>query len=133
TNAVSTTLDSLTLGGTVWNDNGAGGAIAANGIKDGTEPGIDSVLVALFADNGTTPGVWDASDTQLASQVTVGGGNYSFVGLAPGDYIVRLEPANFNLRGPLHTFLFSLGQPAPAHGDPDMCNDDKGAPIRGLG
>ena len=33
------TLDTLILGGTIWNDNGAGGGIAANGIKDGDRAG----------------------------------------------------------------------------------------------
>ena len=38
TNTVTTTLDTLILGGTIWNDNGAGGGMAGNGIKDGAEP-----------------------------------------------------------------------------------------------
>ena len=50
TNTVTTTLDTLILGGTIWNDNGAGGGTAANGIKDGAEPGVDGVLLSLFVD-----------------------------------------------------------------------------------
>ena len=40
----------LVLGGTIWNDNGAGGGIAGNGIKDGTEAGISGVTLSLFVD-----------------------------------------------------------------------------------
>src|SRR5262245_41872698 len=50
TNTVTTTLDTLILGGTIWNDNGAGGGTAANGIKDGTEPGVSGVTLSLFVD-----------------------------------------------------------------------------------
>ena len=50
TNTVTTALDTLMLGGTIWNDNGAGGGIAANGIKDGTEPGVGGVPLSLFVD-----------------------------------------------------------------------------------
>ena len=50
TNTVTTTLDTLILGGTIWNDNGAGGGIAGNGIKDGTEPGVSGVTLSLFVD-----------------------------------------------------------------------------------
>ena len=50
TNTVTTTLDTLILGGTIWNDNGAGGGIAGNGIKDGTEPGVSGVALSLFVD-----------------------------------------------------------------------------------
>ena len=50
TNTVTTLLDTLILGGTIWNDNGAGGGTAANGIKDGTEPGVSGVTLSLFVD-----------------------------------------------------------------------------------
>ena len=57
TNTVTTTLDSLTLGGTVWNDNGAGGPSTnvGNGIKEGSEPGVNSVQVALLAQRTLRP------------------------------------------------------------------------------
>src|SRR5262245_52514331 len=45
-----TALDTLILGGTIWNDNGAGGGTAANGIKDGTELGVSGVTLSLFVD-----------------------------------------------------------------------------------
>ena len=41
------------VSGTVWNDNGAGGGGAGNGIQDGTEPGIPNVTVCLYDSAGT--------------------------------------------------------------------------------
>ncbi len=38
----------LTVGDTVWNDNGAGGGTANDGIQNGTEPGISGVIVQLY-------------------------------------------------------------------------------------
>ncbi|HYI64425.1 MAG TPA: cadherin domain-containing protein [Allosphingosinicella sp.] len=116
-------MDSLTLGGTLWNDDGAGGGIAGNGIKDGTEAGHSGVTMTLFADTGTTAGVWDASDAQLAPGVmTNAGGNYLFVNLAPGDYIVRVDAANFT--GSLSGRSTTAGSPDP---DDNIDNDDNGS------
>jgi hypothetical protein len=130
TNTVITTLDTLTLGGTVWNDNGAGGGVRGNGIQDGTEPGVDGVFLILFVDANND----DALDHSIASATTAGGGNYSFAGLAPGNYIVRVEQDNFDAGG--NTSLFDLNlqispvtSPEPADpdaGDPDVDNDDNG-------
>ena len=68
-NTVTTTLDTLTLGGTVWNDNGAGGGTAGNGIKDGTEAGRQRRRSSPCSPTpAALPGVWDATDVQLADQ-----------------------------------------------------------------
>jgi len=37
----------VTVSGQVWNDNGAGGGGLANGLRDGTEPGLAGALVSL--------------------------------------------------------------------------------------
>jgi hypothetical protein len=65
-------LDSLSLGGIIWNDNGTGGGTAGNGILEGTEPGVNGVLLTLFTDNGASAGVWDLGDTQIATATTAG-------------------------------------------------------------
>ena len=99
TNTVTTTLDTLILGGTIWNDNGAGGGIAGNGIKDGTEPGISGVTLSLFVD-ANNDNVPDSPGTPLVTGVlTNGSGDYSFTGLAPGNYIVRVDQDNFDAGG----------------------------------
>ena len=101
TNTVTTTLDTLILGGTIWNDNGAGGGIAGNGIKDGTEPGVSGVTLSLFAD-ANDDNVLDRPATPARDRrPTAGGGDYSFTGLAPGNYIVRVDQANFDAGGAL--------------------------------
>ena len=132
-NSVTTTLDTLTLGGTVWHDNGAGGGTVNNGLKDGTEAGIDGVLVALFADTGTVAGAWDASDTQLGASVTTsGGGNYSFAGLAPGEYIVRIDQDNFDTGGNV-SLVNRVTTTGSADPDDNIDNDDNGAAPGGNG
>jgi SdrD B-like domain/FG-GAP-like repeat len=132
TNTVTTTLDTLVLGGTIWNDNGVGGGTAANGIKDGTEPGIDGVLLSLFID-ANDDNIPDTPGVPLLTGVTAGGGNYSFTGLAPGNYIVRVDQDNFDAGG--NTSLLTLQNspitspepPDPDDGAPDIDNDDNGA------
>ena len=67
------------IGDRVWNDNGAGGGTARNGIQDGTEPGVSGVIVTLF----------NSSDAQVGSAVTTdANGYYAFSKLVPGDYYV---------------------------------------------
>ena len=104
-NTVTTTLDTLILGGTIWNDNGDGGGISGNGIKDGTEPGVDGVLVSLWVDANNDDVIDNEGGSPVASQLTAGGGNYSFTGLAPGNYIVRVDADNFDAGG--NTSLFT--------------------------
>ena len=59
-------IDSLTLGGTIWYDNGAGGGIAGNGIRDGTEAGVDGVALSLFVD-ANNDNVADTPGTPLVT------------------------------------------------------------------
>jgi hypothetical protein len=37
----------ITITGKVWDDNGSGGGIAANGVQDGTEPGLAGAVIGL--------------------------------------------------------------------------------------
>ena len=37
----------VTISGMVWNDNGAGGGVFANGLRDGTEPGLAGAVINL--------------------------------------------------------------------------------------
>lgn len=72
------------LGNRVWLDTDN------NGLDDGTEPGADGVAVGLYS----------ATDTlftaPLASVVTNPEGYYRFDGLYAGDYVIRVEPSNWN-------------------------------------
>ena len=91
--ATVTTLDSLTLGGTIFNDANADGVFAT------PEVGVDGVTVAASMSTTTGTNVFDAGDTGRSSggaTTTNGGGDYSFTGLAPGDYIVVIDQSNFD-------------------------------------
>jgi hypothetical protein len=109
-------IDSLVLGDRVYND------LNKNDVYDSGE-GKDGVLLNLYIDNGSNPGVLDSGDTFVTSKTTAGGGLYSFTGLAPGDYVVQVDASNF-LSG--HA-LFGL-QSVNGGNDPDdnADNDDNG-------
>ena len=64
------------VGDFVWHD------YDCDGLQDPGEPGIAGVLVRLR----------DANGTVIAMQTTDANGNYAFVGLAPGDYLVDVNP-----------------------------------------
>jgi uncharacterized repeat protein (TIGR01451 family) len=45
----------ITVSGTVWDDNGAGGGVAADGVRNGTEPGLGGAVISLSSGlTGTT-------------------------------------------------------------------------------
>ena len=77
----------LSLGNLVWVDSNN------NGVKDGSEVGLDGVTVTLYkADaNGNPVGA------PLATQTTSNGGHYLFTDLLPGDYVVEISglPAGY--------------------------------------
>lgn len=67
----------LTLGNTIWNDNGAGaGGVANDGIQNGTEAGISGVTVRLFRD-ANNDSIIDAGEL-VAVTTTDANGNYLF-------------------------------------------------------
>lgn len=78
------------LGDRVWLDNGAGaGGAAADGIQNGSEPGVAAVRVELIDGDGNP--VRDINGTPV-STTTDSTGLYHFPGLAPGDYQVKFTP-----------------------------------------
>ncbi len=125
TTAVSTPeallVDSLSLGNQVYID------VNNDGDYDsGTDTAVDGVDLTLFVDNGTTLGVLDSGDTQIATDETAGGGLYSFDNLAPGTYIVRVDSGNFTSGGALENRITAPGTADPDDGDPDTDHDDNG-------
>ncbi|MDO9079542.1 MAG: hypothetical protein Q7U44_01990, partial [Desulfuromonadales bacterium] len=85
---VTTTVSTgtITIGGTVYSDSGAGGGIAHNGVRDGTEPGTNGggCTAKLFRSNDLT--------TTLGTATVSAAGAYSFTGVpAYGDYIIILS------------------------------------------
>lgn len=92
----------LSLGDTVWFDNGAG--TANDGVLNGGETGIPLVDVELYR-NTQTPG----TDTPIAIDTTDGSGNYFFYGLPPGNYVVHIPAAEFGTGATLEGLASSAG------------------------
>ncbi len=87
----------VAVGNQVWLDDGTGAGTADNGLLDGTEAGVDSVTVRLYASDGTTelevgPDGWlGTTDDAPGGVSTVGGGFYQFQGLPEGSYVVVID------------------------------------------
>ncbi len=90
------------LGNRVWLDEGAGGGTRANGVQDGTEPGVAGVPVNLYQ-NGADGLPGTADDVLIASTITDAYGIYLFDNLQPSvgatkQYNVRITPpANYSI------------------------------------
>jgi len=77
-------VSAASIGDTVWLD------ANANLTKEGTEDGISSVVVNLYADtNGS--GTLNGGDALVASTITNVNGNYLFTGLSAGNYFVDVD------------------------------------------
>jgi len=76
------------LGDFVWND------VNANGIQDGTETGINGVIVNLYRPGYGPDGIPGNADDNaiVATTTTAGGGLYLFDNLTPGGYYVDFIP-----------------------------------------
>ncbi|NJL59039.1 MAG: hypothetical protein HC887_04690 [Desulfobacteraceae bacterium] len=97
----------MSLGDLVWNDNGLGGGVANNGIKDDTEPGIAGVEVWLLDSSGVP--IPDVAGNPIKT-ITGSNGKYLFTGLNPGDYKVRIAASNFNGTGVLVAYRSTTDQ-----------------------
>ena len=78
-----------TIGDRIWDD------LDGDGVQDPLEPGIANVTVGIYRDlngNGVidTTGAINFQDPLLTTQVTNGSGNYDFVDLIRGNYIVKV-------------------------------------------
>ena len=107
----------LSLGNFVWDD------VNNNGVYDNAEEALSGVTISLYRDlnNDDTP-----DENTLRTDVTDVNGNYLFEDLAPGDYIVVVDPTNFDNVGALADYISSTGNDevdntAP---DPDVLDDD---------
>jgi len=102
----------IKLGDTVWQDNNG------DGIQDATEPGINGVTMLLYEDTNND-GQLDGGDQLIDSVATanVNGkdGQYFFLGIPEGNYIIQVDPNEFLAGGTLENYQLS--------GDPDVYND----------
>ncbi|MBI9050869.1 MAG: DUF11 domain-containing protein [Anaerolineaceae bacterium] len=106
-------VTSFSLGNRVWEDNGAGGGTANDGIRNGSEPGMSGLDVNLYEDandDGTPDGV------AIGTTTTDGDGYYRFDSLAANTYIVEVE-----IPGGYISSAINGGDP-----DSDTDNDNNG-------
>ncbi|MEM7535330.1 MAG: SdrD B-like domain-containing protein [Chloroflexota bacterium] len=118
--AVVQIAPAVAIGNIVWHDNGLGSSGSSgfnNGIADGTEPGIDGVLVELYAGTVTT-------GTRIMTDTTSGGGFYLFDMLAEGDYTVHIPASQFANGAVLDNYTNSTG--AGGDGTNDDNADENG-------
>lgn len=101
----------------------------------GGEFGMDGVKVNLYQDNNLD-GLLDGGDLLLNTTVTAAGGGFTFAGLAPGEYLMGLDPSNFQPGEVLEDLESSTGNdfggqtPDP---DNDVDHDDNGRLAAGFG
>ncbi|GAB4479904.1 MAG: hypothetical protein OHK0031_00630 [Anaerolineales bacterium] len=117
----------MSLGNLVWDD------ADNSGLVNGAEAGIDGVTLELYAVDGSGSPL----GLPLATATTVGGGNYTFSGLAQGNYLVRLPESNFLGGGALRDYYSSTGggayEPAPNPDFDTTDSDDNGSQVGSLG
>ena len=80
----------LTIGDTVFADDGNTTGIAGNGIQDGDEVGLANINVTLYVDLDGN-GIIDADDLAWGTLSTDGTGAYAFNNLPDGNYIAVVE------------------------------------------
>jgi len=102
------------IGGTVFDDRGAGGGKVNDGAQNGTEPGIGGVTVILLDDMGN----------QVDMTTTNPDGTYLFTGLPEGDYQVFIPASNFDDTNALDGLPFSSVPTSTL--DDNRDNDDNG-------
>ena len=105
----------VSVGNLVFEDNGAGGGTAGNGIKEAGESGIANVTIELYK-AGENPAV----DTSTADIDTAVDGSYILDSFPPGNYFVHIPAANFEPGEALENFVSSTGQGTTETDDDDM-------------
>ncbi len=130
----------VSLGDLVWED------ANNNGLVDGAEAGICGVAVHLYTDTNSDGKYTLAAEGTTPDATTTTGcggsiGQYTFTGLAAGDYIVVIPQNQFDAAAPLEGYVSSTGtngsetgsyEPSPDP-DNDINSDDNGYAIEGVG
>jgi large repetitive protein len=124
-----TAAGTLALGDQVWLDTN----VNNNGLFEpqNGETGIDNVRLDLYLDanNDGLPTLNEYAGTTFTS--TQGGfaGRYRFSNLAPGNYIVVVDPSNFAGGGALAGLVSSTGNDPAPDPDDDVNGDDNGTQL----
>ncbi|MEM7033779.1 MAG: SdrD B-like domain-containing protein, partial [Chloroflexota bacterium] len=87
-----TTHPTYTLGDLIWND------LDGDGVQTGNEPGLNNVVLELYA---------AGFDFIIDTTTTDTDGSYQFSGLPNGSYEIKVADSNFEPSGALNGFVFS--------------------------
>lgn len=109
-------IPGFSIGNRVWFD------ANNNGLMDGNENGIANVSVSLFHDADAN-GIPDDPTSPIDTLTTDAAGYYRFDQLYAGNYVVRINPSNFQAGQPLWFMSSSTGH---VEGDSDIDLADHG-------
>ncbi|HNB37012.1 MAG TPA: SdrD B-like domain-containing protein, partial [Anaerolineales bacterium] len=120
----------FSIGNHVWKDNGQGGGVINDGIRQAGEPPVVGALVRIYRD-GNANGIPEAAE-MIRTDITDADGFYLFDNLDPGPYYVEIAASNFQTGGPLVGWYSSqvtgsenVGVPLNTN-TPNMDSDDNG-------
>src|SRR6185369_13274189 len=124
-----TAAGTLALGDQVWLDTN----VNNNGLFEpqNGETGIDNVRLDLYLDanNDGLPTINEYAGTTFTATQSGFAGRYRFNNLAPGNYIVVVDPSNFAGGGALNGLASSTGNDPAPDPDNDVNGDDNGTPL----
>ncbi|MEM7334974.1 MAG: SdrD B-like domain-containing protein [Chloroflexota bacterium] len=109
-------IELLTLGNIIWFDEDRDGEI------DDNESGVPEGVIINLLDENENP-ILDANNNPITT-TTDDNGNYLFTDLVAGDYVVQIDPINFQADGPLEGYISTGGSVDPDSSDSDI--DDNG-------
>ncbi len=120
----------MNIGNLVWLDSDYSGTVT------GAEAGIDDVTVELYAADSSGDPVGAALASVQTGSGSWGTGEYNFIGLPAGDYIVRIPASEFEGTETLVGYVTSEGaasyyEPAPDADTDTADNDDNGSETGG--
>lgn len=120
----------FSIGNHVWKDNGQGGGVINDGIRQAGEPPVIGALARLYRD-GNANGIPEAAE-MIRTDLTDADGFYLFDNLDPGPYYVEIPASNFASGQPLAGWFSSqvtgtedVGVPGNTN-TPNMDGDDNG-------
>ena len=111
-----------------------------NGLFDNDDVGLDGVTVELYVDTNVDGDYDNGVDSVSATTTTTGGGQFSFSGVADGEYIVVVPASEFAAAQELEGFISATGSgifgsttsgshEPPPDPDTDIDNDDNGGTV----
>lgn len=115
----------FSIGNHVWRDNGSGGGVLNDGIRNGTEPPVAGLDVELYRD-GNLDGNLTLAE-RIRTDITDTNGFYLFDNLDPGSYYVRIPASEFAGGQPLYGWFSSQTtgtETTGVPGNPNVPNTD---------